>query len=298
MKTFLSVIFITIFGWSFSQTGNFTVGILLPDPDSKINEAGISKLEAKLINFLNKSDIFSYGYSNDFVLYPIIDVADSGVVQGGLENLAVTKVEISFVIKQLSTGKTYGSVTKIFKGSGKNESQAMTNSFSQINPADKVLHEFLSKSKENIVKYYSENCSKIIQNADKFAKSGDYEQSISLLQSIPDTGNSCYENAQKSSLANFKLYQKKLCASNISKAKSEIALNNFESAAYYLEFIDNESGCYKESENLISQISAKVTKKENQAIDLETKRINAIKEIGKAYYSNQTKTVKYSVIVK
>lgn len=298
MKTFLSTIFVTIFCLGFSQTSNFTIGILLPEQSAKINDAGISKLEAKLINFLNKSEVFSYGYSNDFVLYPIIDIADSGVVQGGLENLAVSKVEISFVIKQISTGKTYGSVTKIFKGSGKNEAQAMTNSFSQINPSDKILHEFLSKSKENIVQYYSENCSKIIQKADGLAKSGDYEQSISLLQSIPDTGNACYENAQKSSLTNFKLYQKKLCSSNISKAKSEITLNNFESAAYYLEFIDNESSCYKESENLINQISAKIAKKENQAIDLETKRINAIKEIGKAYYSNQAKSTKYTVIVK
>ena len=86
----------------FSQTNNFTIGILLPEPNSKINESGISKLEIKLTNFLNKSDVFSYGYSNDFVLCPIIDITESGLVQGGLENLAIAKVEISFVIKQLS----------------------------------------------------------------------------------------------------------------------------------------------------------------------------------------------------
>lgn len=282
----------------FSQTNNFTIGLLLPEPNSKINETGISKLETKLTNFLNKSDVFSYGYSNDFVLYPIIDIAESGLVQGGLENLAVTKVEISFFIKQLSTGKTYGSVTKTFKGSGKNESQALANSFSQINPTDKILHDFLSESKNNIEKYYAENCSKIIQNADIIAKTGDYEQSISLLQSIPDTENNCFENAQKISITYYKLYQKKLCSSYITKAKSEIALNNFENATYYLNFIDSESGCYKEAENLINQISSKITKKENQVIDLETKRINAVKEIGKAYYSNLAKTANYTVIIK
>ena len=298
MRTILSIIFIIIFELGFSQTNNFTIGILLPEQNSNINDSGISKLETKLTNFLNKSDVFSYGYSNDFVLYPIIDIAESGVVQGGLENLAVTKVEISFVIKQLSTGKTYGSVTKIFKGSGKNENQAVANSFSQINPTDKVLHDFLAVSKNNIEKYYAENCSKIIQNANNIAKAGDYEQSISLLQSIPDTGNNCFENAQKTSISYYKLYQKKLCSNNIIKAKSEIALNNYENAAYYLEFIDNESECFKEANNLINQISSKITKKENQAIDLETKRINAIKEIGKAYYSNQAKSTNYTVIVK
>lgn len=290
MRTILLIIFIIIFELGFSQTNNFTIGILLPEPNSKINDSSISKLETKLTNFLNKSDVFSYGYSNDFVLYPIIDIAESGVVQGGLENLAVSKVEISFVIKQLSTGKTYGS--------GKNESQAIANSFSQINPTDKDLHDFLAVSKNNIEKYYAENCSKIIQNANNIGKTGDYEQSISLLQSIPDIGNSCFENAQKTSISYYKLYQKKLCSNNIIKAKSEITLNNYENAAYYLEFIDNESECFKEANNLINQISSKITKKENQAIDLETKRINAIKEIGKAYYSNQAKSTNYTVIVK
>lgn len=298
MRAILSIITIIIFDLGISQTNNFTIGILLPETTSKINDIGISKLEAKLTNFLNKSDVFSYGYNNDFVLYPIIDIAESELVQGGLQNLAVTKVEISFVIKQLSTGKTHGSVTKTFKGSGKNENQALANSFSLINPTDKVLHNFLYESKNNIEKYYAENCSKIIKTADNIAKTGDYEQSISLLQSIPDTGNNCFDNAQKASISYYKLYQKKLCSSYITKAKSEIALNNFENAAYYLNFIDNESECYKNAETLISQISTKITKIENQAIDLETKRINAIKEIGKAYYYNLAKSANYTVIVK
>ena len=55
--------------------------------------------------------------------------------------------------------------------------------------------------------------------------------------------------------------------------------------------------CYKDAENLINQISSKIIKKENQTIDLETKRINAVKEIGKAYYTNLAKTANYTVIL-
>ena len=75
-------------------------------------------------------------------------------------------------------------------------------------------------------------------------------------------------------------------------------MNNFENATYYLNFIDSESDCYKDAENLINQISSKIIKKENQTIDLETKRINAVKEIGKAYYTNLAKTANYTVIIK
>jgi hypothetical protein len=292
MRTILSVLFITIFGFTFAQTRNFTLGILLPKVNSKINETSIIKLETKLTNLLNNSKTFSYGYSNDFVLQAIIDDTESGVVQGGLENINVIKLEVSFIIKQLSTGKNYGSFIKTFKGSGKNESQAIANSFSQINPTDKALHNFLLESKINIDNFYKENCTKIIQNANNIAKTGDYESSISLLQSIPDN-NTCFKNAQEISISYYKQYQKKLCSINLTKAKSEIALNNFEKAVYYLDFIDYESECYKDALNLIDQISSKINRKEKEAMDLESKRINAIKEIGKAYYSNKVKSVIY-----
>jgi hypothetical protein len=50
-------------------------------------------------------------------------------------------------------------------------------------------------------------------------------------------------------------------------------------------------------EKLIAQISSKVDRKEKQEVELEKQRIDAIKEIGKAYYSNSIKLVKYDVLV-
>ena len=65
-----------------------------------------------------------------------------------------------------------------------------------------------------------------------------------------------------------------------------------------LEQIDPASSCYNEVEKLITEISQKVDRKEKQEFDLEKERINAVKEIGKAYYSNTIKLVQYNIIVK
>ena len=65
-----------------------------------------------------------------------------------------------------------------------------------------------------------------------------------------------------------------------------------------MNIIDSSSSCYSEVEKLINQISDKVEKAENRELDLEKRRIDAIKEIAKAYYSNSVRLVNYNVIVR
>jgi chaperonin cofactor prefoldin len=95
----------------------------------------------------------------------------------------------------------------------------------------------------------------------------------------------------------YKKYQSILCSQNLTKAKASIAINNYSEALEALEIIDPSSSCYSEVEKLIAQISSKVDRKEKQEVELEKQRIDAIKEIGKAYYSNSIKLVKYDVLV-
>ena len=125
----------------------------------------------------------------------------------------------------------------------------------------------------------------------------DYEQSLSLLQSIPNASTNCYNEAQKKSFEVYNKYQSILCSKNITTAKAAIAINNYENALQALEVIDPSSTCYIEVQKLIAQISSKVDKKQKQELDLEKQRINAIKEIGKAYYSNSIRIVKYNTIL-
>jgi len=298
MKKIFFILLIILSKTSFSQNTEFTLGLILPEPNQKLNEVQISKLESKLSNLINKSEIATYGYNNDFVIYPIVNIDDIGIVQGGLENITVATIDLTLNIKQISSNKSFNIASKRIKGSGKTEQLAVTNAFSLIKVNDKDLIEFIAKGKMNIYKYYNENCTNILTKADNLYAKQDYEQAISLLQSIPETGNNCYAEAQSNALEYYKGYQTKLCKENITKAKSEIAIKNYENALSLLNMIDGNSNCHSEVERLINQISDKVEKAEKSELDLENKRIDAIKEIAKAYYSNTIRTVKYNVIVK
>ncbi len=281
-----------------AQNKDFTLGVVLPAPSAKLTESALHKLETKFITVLNKNTELQYGFSNDIVITPRINVEESSMVQGGLENIAVVKLEITYLIKQLSSTENFGSLTKRYTGSGKNESLAIANAFSQIKSNDKALQDFLSEAKQNIYSYYNQNCQKVLTKAANMAQQNDHEQAISLAQSIPDTGNSCYATAQQKSIEYYAAYQKKLCTKNMANAKAEIAANNFEQALYYLDMIDPSSTCFAEVDKLIAQLSTKVDRKEKQALDAENIRLKAMQEISKAYYQNAIQTTTYSIILK
>lgn len=280
-----------------SQNTSLTLSIVMPEPSNEISQEQIGKLTSKIAQIINNSNEVVVGYTNDIVIYPIISIDETNVVEGGLQNITVTTIEFSLFVKQVSTNLVYNSFSKKIKGSGNNKSQAITNAFNQINPSDESYKQFILASKSKILKYYANNCKTIIQYADNLSAKQDYEPSISILQSIPLASNTCYDEAQKRSIEVYKKYQSVLCSKNIIKSKAAIAINDYDGAIEALNVIDPSSNCYPDVQKLIAQISSKVSKKEQQEFDLEKKRINAIKEIGKAYYSNTIRVVRYNVLV-
>ncbi len=298
MPKLLLILLFTLPMYGFSQNSDFTLSLILPEPSQKLSAIQINTLENKLTNLINKSEVATIGFNNDFVIYPLVNIYDIGIVQGGLENLTVISLDLTLNIKQISSSKSFNSISKRIKGSGKTEELAVANALTLIKVNDKNLVDFIAKAKTNIYNYYNENCSNIINKANKLYTNYDYEQSISLLNSIPEIGNNCAAKAGELALQYYKVYQTKLCKQNIAKAKSEIILKNYENALSLLNQIDENSTCYADVENLMKQIVNNIDKAEKIELDLEHKRINAIKEIAKAYYSNTIRSVNYNVLVK
>jgi chaperonin cofactor prefoldin len=120
---------------------------------------------------------------------------------------------------------------------------------------------------------------------------------------------SCYSKIQAKSIEAYKAYQNQKCNVQLQEAKTQIASNNYNGALNTLSQIDPSTPCFKESQTLVSNASAKVDAEEkkqwelkmkvyNDNVALEKERINAIKEIAAAYYKSKPTTVNYSYIVK
>ena len=281
-----------------SPSTALTLGIILPDPTNDIAADQVQKLEAKIVNIINGSNLATVGYDNDIVVYPVISVEDVSVVEGGMQNLAVATINLSLFAKQISTKIVFNSVSKRIKGSGNNRTQAIANAISQVKTNDNIYIDFIATAKNKILQYYNDNCQSIIHTADNLSAMEKYEQAISLLQTIPTSP--CYDQAQKKSLECYKKYQVTLCSKNILKAKGAIAVNDYKTALESLDEIDPTSGCYAEANKLIAQISGKVEnyRKRKEELSLEQQRISAMKEVAKAYYASTVRAVNYNFIVR
>lgn len=281
-----------------AQTTDFTIGIIMPDASGEITQSNILKIENKIAQIINNSNEAIIGYSNDFVVYPVVTMDDISVAEGGMQNITVATIDFSLYVKQVSSNLVYNTISRKLKGSGSNKAQAIANALNQIKANDDAYLQFIKVAKSKILKYYSDNCKSLIQKAENLSSKQEYEQALGILQAIPSNIANCYSEAQNKSIDIYKKYQTVLCTKNVNKAKAEIAVNNYAAALEALEMIDPTSNCASEVKKMIAQISSKVDKKDQQEYDLTKLRINAIKEIGKAYYANTIRLVSYNVIVR
>ena len=278
-------------GYAQPKSVDFTIGVANPETSDDFSQMQIQKLESKIVLLIDNSNEAIVGYNNDIALCSNVSIEGSEVVSGGMQNMTVTIVDFSFVIKQISTGVVYSTMSEKIKGSGNDYEQSITNAISNLNTIENRCSQFISQGKEKILNYYYANCNSIVQQAVNSGYKKDYEQALSILQSIP-ASTSCYDDAKKKSIELYVKYQQSLCPKYIMKAKGEIAVNNYSEAFTTLQLIDPESNCFKEANTLIAQISNKIDKREKQEYNLEIQRINAIKAIGVAYYSNKVRSKK------
>jgi len=268
----------------------------MPHDSDVLSEIQLKKIESKLIQIINNSGNATFGYSNDFVVYPVISLENTGVVEGGMQNITVATIEVSLFVKQISTNLVYGTVDKKLKGSGNNQALAISNAISQINNTDPVFNQFIAASKNKIVHYYQTNCSAIISQAKSLALKKEYEQAISILYAIPPLIGNCYDESEKLSLTYYLGYQKNLCAKNMQIAQGYMALKEYKEALDAILVIDPSSPCYQDAKKVISQISQKIDIAHKEEMNLESQRIAAVKEIAKAYYSRTIRYVNYYLV--
>lgn len=313
MKKILFLFAIIFSATAFSQTesdfSSMSLSVVMPENLENLSESQLSQFETKIVQIVNTSGLASSGYDNNFIIYPKLDVIETNVVEGGMQNITTVSVDISLFIKQVENNILFSSVTKSIKGSGSTKQLALSNAISKIPTKDADLKKFIDSGKAKIIAYYNSKCTSIIAQADNFAKTENYEQALGLLMSVPPEATNCYTSMQTKAIALYKAYQSKKCTSFIQEAKLALSAKNYEKTFNALSQIDPSSSCYKESQEMAKQAELHITKEENKqwnfmmkqyndAVSLEKTRINAIKDIAVQYYKSQQNNVQYNLIVR
>ena len=303
-----SVLAISVY-FAFSQnldTANIYLGVFVPEQMEDLTPSQLGKINTKIEQICSKSGIAS-GYTPEgFVIYPKFEIYDDEIVEGGMQNIFSVKTEMTLFIKQYN-GALVGSVSKTYKGYGRSRNQAIVSAIQNINPSDITLKKFMSDAKVKIVDYYNTHCEQIKSKASNLSKQQKFEEAIALLMSVPENV-ACYPSISELIDVNFESYHNQVCAEQLLKAESAMALKNYEECIAALSLIDPTAKCAYQARELLNSIANKISEEEKRDWDFkmqqyndsqkaETQRIEAIKEIAKAYY-NQPKNTTYTQIIK
>lgn len=282
--------------------GKIALAVVMPEDDAVLDGSQQQRLEGRLAQMVTRGGLSASGYGTNFALYPVVTVAETGVVEGGMQNMTVTTLEITLFIKQVDNNLVFATLIKRLKGSGSTLPQSIGSALGQLQPAAPEYEAFVATGKQKILAYYKTECGRIIQQAEAGARMNKYEQALATLLSIPEETGSCYTTAQEKAVALYKAYANQQCAEIVLQAKTRLALNKYEEGMTLLASVDPTSRCYAEAKAMATKTEAEVDAGRraafNASLSLEKQRINAVRDIAKAYYSSRPTTIQYNVLVR
>lgn len=306
----LLILILTIFSKSYAQSaediGKIQLSVIFPENIiEQYDQALLGKIESKLQQMLSEKGISASNYNNGLILEPKIIVNSKDVVEGGMQNINVYNITLQLLVKQDQSSLIFSSLSKNLKGTGRTEALALSNAVNSLSSNDPALLIFIDKAKEKINHYYTENCSRIAENAENLSKKGQYEESLALLMTVPESA-SCYKTAQLQALATFKNFQKKDCSMLIKQATSAKAVKDYSTSLQILNQVESTSPCASQSNILVKEMEGKISADEKRRLDIQLKlhndevaleksRINAVKEIVSSYYKSKQPNI---IIVK
>ena len=286
-------IYLVIALLSFPQTmadniKSVSIGIVMPaSEDCKpLNASHIDKLSTKVHRICTDNGFSSLYYPEGFVLYPVFELFDEEVVEGGVQKVYSLKFEFSLFVKQLN-GAVLCSVTRTYKGAGISKEKAILNAISSINPKDAAYAGFMSESKNKIVEYYTMHTNQLIQKAENLSKRQQYEEALAILATIPpeveqypkvlDVSNGIYNE--------FLIQRSK---EKILQAKGFIANMEYAQALEILISVNPASPMSSEAIALIESIETKIKVEEDKLWEFKMRQYKDEVELAKEKIVSET----------
>ena len=221
-------------------------------------------------------------------------------------SMHVYTFQTTFYLGNGIDGNLFSSYTTNLKGIGTNQTKAYINAFRSISAKNEEISTFLNNAKAKVIDYYNAKCDNIMSQVSMLEKTNKYQDALYLLTSIPDVASSCYT---KSNARIEAVYKKAIdfdCKSKLAEAQLYWNANpnsdGANQAAEILREINPNSTCFKDVKSFGAIISKKMNENDarewnlfyQQEVGLEKDRIEAIKEIGKAYGQGQPQNVNYN----
>lgn len=277
-----------------------TLSVIVPEQQDPLPAGAESYLVNKLTQVAINNGIAAGRDFGRFFIAANIGMATKDILPGPPTQIS-QNMEITLYIADYFDQKIYSSTTIKATGVGTNEAKSFINALQNMPVKSPQLNQFVTEGKDKILAYYRQQGDLIIQQAKTLAAQRKYEEAFFLLTAIPDAVRDVYERAMDATLEIYQSYVDYLCEVNLAKARAAWAAHQnsegAEAAGVFLSQIYPDAKCHAEAMELYTEIRDKVLadwqfemKKWQDGIDLESQRIEAMRQIGVAYGNGQQPT--------
>ena len=288
------------------QAQGISISVIVPENSEYLNVSQLNRLRTKIEQIASANGVSALSNSN-FVLYPVFEINESTLVEGGMRNMTMIDASLTLFIRQLDTRMIVSSVSLDLEGTGYSKGDALINAMRKIKPYRQEFKDFIAEGKQRIESYYKSNFASIRAKAKTLAAQQQYEEALALLMSYPEELPGYQTMAQDAS-AVYVQYMDNYCGRLLAEAKSRFSLNDYEGTASLLAQIDPSCSCAKEASDVMASMQQEIDAhiayerkmelyKYRTETDLKKQRINAITEIVKAYFSRKPPVNYYQLIL-
>ena len=272
------------------------LSVLVEEPVEPAPLASKQMLEQKLNNLLTQNGIASMDYLGQFFITARALPTSKDILAGPPTKISET-MEVAFYIADYYNQLVFATTSATVKGIGETESKCYMNALKQIKLNTPEMKAFVAEGKKKIIEYYNTQADKMIEKARALAKMKEYEQAMWIVSTIPSECDK-YNEALKTGMDIYQQYTDHMCNVNLAEARavwaSEQNALGAAAAGEYLSKIYPDAKCYGEAMDLYKEIKGKVLddwkfemKVYQDGVDLESQRINAMREIGVAFGKGQ-----------
>lgn len=276
------------------------ISIALDEDFSNIPLAATKVAHNTLNRIATANGLTTESPTTPFVLTMHCDVLDKSNLPGPpiktLYNLGVT-----LYLADTYTQKKFATTYFELKGVGTGEVKSYINAFQKLTANRNDIIEMMEVGKQKMLSYYDSQYENIIKEAKRLVSIQNYEEALMSVLSIPICSKGG-EAAAKYALSIYSKYLDRMNLLLLNKARALWSAGQDQQIAfevcYLLSQIDPEAACYNDASKLMSEVKGQVRadidfemrQKYTDAVELETKRIEAARAVGIAFGKGQQPT--------
>lgn len=273
--------------------------------DESIPAEARNLLTSKLTSILAANGINSNADFGRIILFARTEITQNDIVPSTPPKVS-KKLTAYLTIGDVYENQIFSTCSLDLSGIGATDNKAFASAFSTIKPANPVIKDFLAVAKSKMESFYEENSNAISIGIKALVKAKEYDQAINRIISIPCFNPEAIESYRNEAIG---VYQTKIDDSSLAaliSAKAEWTRSKDKDGASaalaYIKQVDPASSAYADALILWDEISAKLSKDEQEAKDFARKQyedkqafkasiLKLIENVGTAFCYNRPKEI-------